>query len=166
MSAKNTSGKPSHDISHPVEVTSHCCSPLSPGMHNLFPPSGTPFFLFHPPRSWNESDVPLVRGKNSPPWRVRGATRKANCLNEIPVRDEWEVRLLLGSQACAAAGLCPVKTLKATVLCLFSVVCFMICQVLGGNFRSRRLQSHSGKCCALIKFLGGHFCVLYCLPTI
>lgn len=103
--AKNTSRKPSHDISHPLGVTSHRHSPLGTGMQNLFSLSGTPLLFFHPPRSGNENDVPLVRGKNSPPWRMRRATLRANCLNEIPVCDEWEVRGLLGSQACAAAGL-------------------------------------------------------------
>lgn len=56
--------------------------------------------------------------------------RRANCLNEIPVRDEWEVRGLLGSQACAAAGLCPVQTLKAIILCLFPIVWFKIWKAL------------------------------------
>lgn len=127
-----------------------------PGCRTYFPPAGHHFSLFHPPRSGNENDVPLVRGKNSPLWRVRGATPRANCLNEIPVRDEWEVRGSLGSQACAAAGLCPVQILKATIPCLFSVVWFKIWEVLYGDLD---LERFSLRFCALIsKFL-------YCLPT-
>lgn len=77
------------------------------GCKSYFPPAGHHFSLFHPLRSGNENDVPYARGKNSPPWWVRGATQRANCLNEIPVHDEWEERGLLGSQASAAACLCP-----------------------------------------------------------
>lgn len=100
-------------------VTSHLCSPLCPGIQNLFFPSaGRHCSFFHPPHSGNGNDVPLARGKNLPPWLVRGAAQRANCLNEIPVCDEWEWRGLLGSQDCAAADLCPVQTLKASRLVL------------------------------------------------
>lgn len=98
----------------------------------FFPPAGHHFFLFHPPHSGNENDGPLERGKNSPLWRVRGPTQRGNCLNEIPVRDEWAAGGLLGSQACAAAGLCPVRSLKATSL--FFIVSPKIWKVLDGDF--------------------------------
>lgn len=103
------------------------------GCKTYFTSAGCHFSLFHPPRSGNENDVPLVRGKNSPPWRVRRATPRASCLNEIPVCDEWEVRGLLGNQTCAAAGLCPVQTLTATVLCLFPPDSFKLWKALDGD---------------------------------
>lgn len=127
-----------------------------------FPPAGHHFSPFHPPRSGNENDVPLERGKNSPPWRVRGATRRANCLDEIPVRDEWAVKGLLVSQACAAAGLCPVQSLKATIPCFFSVVCVKIWKVLNGD--SDLDVWFSQRMCSDTSFLMG-VSVSYCLPT-
>lgn len=61
-------------------------------------PAGRHFSPFHLPRSGNGNDIPLKRGKNSPPWRARGATWRASCRNEIPVRDEWAVRGMLGKK--------------------------------------------------------------------
>lgn len=88
-------------------------------------PAGRHFSPFHLPRSGNGNDIPLKRGKNSPPWRARGATWRASCRNEIPVRDEWAVRGMLGKKGkekkvCAAAGLRLGQSQKPAILVLLS----------------------------------------------
>lgn len=102
--ADNTSGKPSHDTSHTLGVTSHRCSPFeSQDAEPFFPPVGHHFSPFHPPQSGNEDDVPSARGQNSLPWPVKGERGE---LIASMVCDDREVRASLGSQQSTASFTC------------------------------------------------------------
>lgn len=155
-----TSRKPSHDISYQLEWLGIAAALGIPPRKSHSGPTGRHFSPFHLPRSGNGNDIPLKRGKNSAPWQATGATWRASCRNEIPVRDEWAVRGMLGKKkregtkkVCAAAGLRVCQSQKAAILVFLSnfdecwtAICMM----------------DSVKRC--IQILDGT-CVLLCLPS-
>lgn len=78
--AKNTSRRPSHDISHLLGVTSHLCSPLSPAMHNLFSPSGTPPLSLSSASLWKWEWRSIRKGKEFSTL----ASERCNTVSQLP----------------------------------------------------------------------------------
>lgn len=99
--AKNTRGKPSHDISHPPGVTSHCYSPLGPGMQKQFSLSWTPLLSLSSTSLWKWEWRSISEGIESPTL----ASEMCDAKSQLP---KWNSSMWrVGSERLAGKpGLC------------------------------------------------------------
>jgi len=80
VGAKNPSRKPSHDISHLLRFTRHRCSPLNPGMQNLFPLSRTPLLSLSSSSLWKWEWRSISEGERIP----TSGSERCNTKSQLP----------------------------------------------------------------------------------